>query len=666
MRTILCKQRLGLLGSLSLGGLGLALPLFGLQGSCTEVVVGESTGKPDAGRDAGVDMRDGAVIPTPIGWRWESPRPQGNNLRALWGIPGTTAAGDELYAAGESGTVVVGGSTDWQIQRSSSFDARTILGISGQGTGSAAVVVAVGLYDLALRRQNNIWNDLNPILGAGDGNLNAIWSTPTPGEHFVVGTTGRIYYVRSNGSSFTREGMGVTPDTLFAVSGVATSGTGTATEVYAVGSNGRIVHRQSGTWTVEADTLVAQTLNAVWCGDGVTSGQVFAAGDSGVFLVRKGGTWTPETTPVTTQLTSLWGVGDEQYAVGSAGTVLQRRGGTWKQEAMGLTSELLSAVWGSNRGGQTTVYAVGNSGTILRRTAGTWESLSTRVTGNTLSSVWARSPQEIYAVGSDGLVLRRSGAADSGTWAQVAQGMVTAPLNYVTGYAPSAGVEADVYAVGGDGTILHKSQAGTWAVEGVLLTSQELTGVWAGADSVWVVGRNGRVGKKLAGGSWMLESGPGGMPITEDLFAVYGFGQGTGQVSYVAGANGLLLRRSGAGWTKEATGLTTQSLVALFGSGEDNLYALGNKGAVLRRSGGTWVSAPIRQFTGGAAGVGGSLNPQNSEIWIAGTRGTILRQAGTDWQSEVSLTVQPFSSIAVAGSNDVYIVGPSGLILHKF
>ena len=93
------------------------------------------------------------------------------------------------------------------------------------------------------------------------------------------------------------------------------------------------------------------------------------------------------------------------------------------------------------------------------------------------------------------------------------------------------------------------------------------------------------------------------MPITEDLYAVYGFGQGTGQVTYVAGANGLLLRRNSAGWVKETTGLTTQTLVAMFGSGEDNLYALGNKGAVLKRSGGTWVSSPIRQFTGGAAGV---------------------------------------------------------------
>lgn len=666
MRTILCKQRQWLLGPLS--GLGLlgAVSALGLPSGCTEVVLGDPSGNPDGGKDGGADMRDGSTPPAPIGWRWESPRPQGNNLRALWGSPGDTAAGDELYAAGESGTVVVGGSTGWQTQRSSSFDARTILGISGQGSGAQATLVAVGLYDLGLRRQNNTWNDLNPILGAGDGNLNSIWATTTAGEYFAVGTTGRIYAVRSHGGMWTREGMGVTPDTLFSVAGLTASGGISTAEVYAVGANGRIVHRQSGTWSVEADTLIPQSLNAVWCGEGVTAGQVFAAGDSGVFVVRKSGTWSTEPTPSTAQLTGLWGSGDELYAVGAAGTILQRKGGVWKQEAMGLTSELLSAVWGSSRGGQNTVYAVGNAGTILRRSGGNWETLSTRVTTASLSGAWARSPQEIYAVGSDGLVLRRSGAADSGTWMQVAQGMVTAPLNAVFGYAPSQSGEADVYAVGGQGTILRKNTSGTWAVEGVLLTSEELTSVWVGSDSVWVVGRNGRIGKKIGAGSWMPDTGPGGMPTTETLLSVWGFGQGAAQVTYVAGTNGFLMRRAGGTWSLEATGLTTQDLVAVFGPNEDNLYALGRKGAVLRRNGGSWVASPISQFSGSAAGIAGSLHATTGEMWIAGTRGTILRQVGSGWQSEPTLTAQPFSGLAVAGSNDVYVVGLSGLILHKF
>lgn len=664
MRTILCSRQRRRLGTLGRAGVGI-LGFLGSLAGCTEVVVSEQTNKPDAGRDGGSDMKDGGVTPVPLSWRWESPQPQGNNLRALWGIAGATMNDDVLYAAGESGTVLVGGATGWQLQRSAALDTRTVLGLAGQGTGASAVVLAVGQYDLGLRRQNGQWSDLNPILGTGDGALNAIWATPTTGDFYAVGTTGRIYAIHNSGGSWVREGMGVTPDTLFAITGVPGTGSGAATEAYAVGANGRIVHRQGGNWTVEADSLVGQNLNAVWCGDGATAGQVFAAGDGGVFLVRKaGGGWAPETTPSSAQLTALWGAGDELYSVGAGGTVLQRKGGTWKQEAMGLTGELLSALWGTVRAGQATVYAVGNQGTILRRNGGVWESMSKRVTTNSLTGVWARGPQEIYAVGSDGMILRRSGPADTGSWNQIAQGVVTSSLNAISGYAPATG-EADVYAVGADGTIVHKSTSGTWAVEGVILTSAELTSVWVGTDSVWVVGRSGRIGKKTQG-AWSPESGPGGMPVTNDLFAVWGTGSGTAQVTYAAGASGMILRRAAGTWTQEGMGLTTQNIVSLFGSGEDNLYAFGDKGAVLRRTGGRWATSPIRQFTGAATGVAGSVHPTTGELWAAGTLGTIVRQVGADWQSEPALTTQPFKSIAIAATNDIYVVGSSGLILHKY
>ena len=126
------------------------------------------------------------------------------------------------------------------------------------------------------------------------------------------------------------------------------------------------------------------------------------------------------------------------------------------------------------------------------------------------------------------------------------------------------------------------------------------------------------------------------------------------------------MRRAGGVWSQEAIGLTTQDVVAVFGPNEDSLFALGRKGAVLRRNGGSWASSPISQLSGSAAGIAGSLNPTTGEMWIAGTRGTILRQMGSSWQSEPTLTTQPFSGLAVAGSNDIYVVGPSGLILHKF
>ena len=627
---------------------------------------------PPSGRDLGVDLgkTDGGVIPGVPAWHWESPRPQGNNLRSLWGIPGATSASDEIYAVGDSGTLLIGGSTGWQIQRGSFLDNRTILGVGGQGTGAQASVLAVGMFDLALRRTGGQWTDLNPLLGTGDGALNAVWPGPTAGEFFVVGTTGRIFWVKGNGTTWLTEGKGVTPDSLFAVDG---GPNGTGYDVYAVGANGRVVRRTTGTttWTVEADNLVAQQLNAVWYGDGGLSGEVFAAGDSGIVLHRKGGTWSTETPPTSNQLLALWGYGDELYAVGARGTILRRQGGIWLPEAMGLTSERLSALWGTVHDGLPVVYAAGSLGTILRRERGNWELLSTRVTSNPLASVWARNPSEVYAVGSDGLILRRSGEVATGSWIPAANGVTSSSLNAISGYSSSpTGGLADVYAVGADGTIVHQSTGGAgWAVEGVALTSAELTSVWVGADSVWVVGRGGRIGKKLAG-VWSNENGPGGMPVTQDLFATWGVGQGTGQVTYVAGSGGLILRRELGVWKQEGAGLTTQTIVSLFGTGEGDLYAIGDKGAALHRVGGTWRQAPIGQLQSGAVGIAGTVVPGSSEMYTIGAQGMILHYAiqgsSMTWQSEQSLTTLPGSGVAAAAANDVYVVGPNGLILHKY
>jgi len=614
---------------------------------------------------------DGGQQPGSPVWHWESPRPQGNNLHALWGIPGATSAQDVLYAAGDNGTLVIGGSNGWQVQQGDFPSNRAILAIGGQtigsGTSAQPLILAVGIFDLALRRASGQWSDLNPLLGTGDGSLTSVWATPVAGEFFVAGTTGRIYWVRGSGATWLREGAGVTTDSLFSVAG---TGSGSTLEVYAVGINGRVVHRASGatSWAVEADSLVAQQLNAVWCGDGALTNEVFAAGDSGIVLHKKGSTWTTESPPTSSQLTALWGYGDELYAVGARGTVLRRQGGMWQPEAVGLTSERLSALWGTVHEGQTVVYAAGNQGTLLRRERGIWEPLSSRVTTTPLSSVWTRSPDEVYAVGGDGLVLRRSGPPDTGSWAPVAVGKTASTLNAVSGHAADSGSVADVYAVGADGTILHQSAAGSgWTVEGVALTTAELTSVWVGSDSVWVVGRGGRIGKKLQG-SWSLESGPGGVPVTQDLFAVWGTGQGTAQVTYAGGDLGLILRRSAGTWSQEASGVTDQAIVALFGAGEDDLYAFGSKGAALHRVGGQWQQVPVREFVFMSRGVAGTVVPGSTEIYAVGTKGVVLRASNgpNSWLPEPSLTQLPFSSISAASATDIIAVGANGLILHKY
>lgn len=636
----------------------------GLLGGCVEVPVNSLNGSKDMARpNPNSDMRTDMAQNLSPAWHWESPQPQGNNLRALWGIAGATADKDQIYAGGDNGALMIGGATGWQLQRFGSQDQRAILSLSGQINNGTIQVLGVGFFDLALRRTGTQWTELPVTLGTGDGALTSSWATATGGEYFVVGTTGRIYHVLSGGSSWTREGNGVTPDSLFGVTG---TGTGTSMELYAVGANGRILHRLGGNWAVEADNLISSQLNSVWIGSGATQGEIFAVGDSGNILHKQGGAWTVERAPTNANLTAVWGSGSDVYAVGATGAIVHRKAGTWTTEAAGLTTELLTALWGTVRGGQITLYAAGNLGTLLRLDAGQWQSLSSRVTTSSLSGVWARNPGEIYITGSDGLIMRRSGTAAQGTWATVASGVTTSALNAVTGWSqsPTSG-EAEVYAVGAAGTIVHKSGT-SWSIDGGFLTTQELTGVWTNQDSVWVVGRGGRIYHKLKG-TWSIELGPMGIPVSNDLFSVWGSGSGNGEVTYVAGDQGLLLRHDMLGWTQESVGtMVTESLVTLFGSNEDNLYAFGNKGAVFRRLGGKWQTATVGSVGKGAAGIAGCVIPGTGDLLAVGEQGLIMRRVSTNWLSETSLTSLPFGGVSAAGTTDYYVVGSSGLILHKF
>lgn len=623
----------------------------------------DGTSHPDGGSGDMTNVGDGGH-PAGVSWRWESPIPQGNNLRSLWGSAGKSSDQDDLYMGGEAGTLVTGRSTGWKVQRSPGSSSRTILGMSGYLIGGIPQAMAVGMYDLSLVYNGSQWSDQSPLIGTGDGQLTAVWASSTPGEFFTVGTTGRIYRVTRSGSSlnFVPEGMGVTTDSLFAVSGVAGP---TAPDVYAVGASGRILHRGSdGKWLVEANAMAAQQLNAVWVGTGALAGDVYAAGDSGVIMRKTGGNWSFERPPTTANLTALWGAGDELYAVGAKGTMLRRKAGAWQIEAAGLTSELLSAMWGTDRGtGTNTVYAVGNLGTILRRERDTWSQVSSRVTQASLAAVWAANPSDVYAVGTDGLIIKHSGVGALGSWRIVPSQTVTT-LNAVSGYVPPSG-DPDVWAVGAEGTILH--QAGSvWVTEGGVLGVAELTGVWVGVDAVFVVGRGGRIYSKTQG-NWNIETGPMGPPITDDFFATWGTGSGDSRVAYVAGAKGIILRRDKTGWVQEAAGISTETLVSLIGTAEEGLTALGNKGAVLRRSAGRWTVTSARPLTQtGASGVAACAVAKTGELWGVGTQGVIMRRVGTEWLAEPSLTNQAFTSVGCAGTDDIFVVGPSGLILHKY
>jgi hypothetical protein len=105
-----------------------------------------------------------------------------------------------------------------------------------------------------------------------------------------------------------------------------------ATEAFAVGDNGTILHWDGTSWTsmtAPTDPWVGFRLNAVW---GSSPTNVFAAGESDM-LLRYGGTrWTPIVVDALADLTGLWGSSANNIFVVAddrSGKILHRCGSVW-------------------------------------------------------------------------------------------------------------------------------------------------------------------------------------------------------------------------------------------------------------------------------------------------------------------------------------------------
>jgi len=99
-----------------------------------------------------------------------------------------------------------------------------------------------------------------------------------------------------------------------------------ATDIYAVGSNGSVLHNTGGNsaWTSQTSGTAA-TLRGVWADAAGTgySADAYAVGDNGTVQHYNGSTWLNMPAPVTTRFRSVVGTSATNlYVVGDNGVVL--------------------------------------------------------------------------------------------------------------------------------------------------------------------------------------------------------------------------------------------------------------------------------------------------------------------------------------------------------
>jgi hypothetical protein len=230
-----------------------------------------------------------------------------------------------------------------------------------------------------------------------------------------------------------------------------------------------------------------------------------------------------------------------------------------------------------------------------------------------------------------------------------------------------------IFAVGSKGTVVFFDGQG-WQAQ-TTPTKQDLTSVWGtSAKDVWAVGFSGTV-LHYDGQSWQDQSPPVALFSTDDggppkgdaavaarvnLWGVWATGKPTTQVLYAVGDRGLILRRTGAQWSRVPSGVE-DNLGGVWGASADQVFIVGGFGTILTGS---------TSFSKASTGVSKTLwrvwGRSGSDVYVVGLSGTVLHFNGSNWTKVDGAPKQFLRGIWGPANNAgvTYIVGWDGTLLR--
>jgi photosystem II stability/assembly factor-like uncharacterized protein len=232
-----------------------------------------------------------------------------------------------------------------------------------------------------------------------------------------------------------------------------------ANEGWAVGTVGAIAHYSGGNWA-GVDGPTRQDLRSVAL---FTPTDGWAVGFGGTLLHYNGSAWTAVTSTTSANLFTVFALtSTDAWAAGDAGTILHYNGNAWTAVSNPTNKSIRSLAMFSDQEG----WAVCSNGYILHYSGGRWQ-MGTTPTGDNLFALARVSATEGWAVGGGfddkgnpvrGIILHyKSSTTGSGQWLAVSSPTDQALLDINMLNANEG------WAVGTGGTILHYKN-GTWSV----------------------------------------------------------------------------------------------------------------------------------------------------------------------------------------------------------
>ncbi len=260
------------------------------------------------------------------------------------------------------------------------------------------------------------------------------------------------------------------------------SGAVPASDVFAVGDSGTILHYDGTSWSAMASPTT-DNLNSIW---GSSSTHAIAVGDNGTILHYDGLNWLEAQSNTTNNLNGIWGSSTVYaFAVGDAGTFLYYYNGSWSSPMPpGTIPANLNAVWGSPDKANDT-YCVGDGGTIGHFGGSIPGGFMDSGTTENIKDIWGSSSRNVFAVGNNGTFLLYNGNGNS--WSAIMSGIYTINFNAIWGSS-----NTDIFVVGDGGTIGHFTGPPGGLMDSG--TTENLKDIWGSAGyDVFAVGENGTI-----------------------------------------------------------------------------------------------------------------------------------------------------------------------------
>ncbi|MBF7052484.1 glycosyl hydrolase [Halomonas sp. KAO] len=543
-----------------------------------------------------------------------------------------------------------------------------------------------------------------PEVGAGDGDV--LWSGwAGAGEVFVVGDEGMVLRYTGAPDAVGQQWERMSVPTNLPLHGLWGP---SPDRLIAVGWMGTILHYDGAEWHQQRGGLVDDEGRFAPCSentplfaiDGNAAGEAWAVGDDGMILHYDGGEWYREASPTRINLRAVaCAPNGTVYAAGGEGTVLQRNlEGRWLALDCPLSSGFQAMVLLADDelllgGGRYFVDQGGFRGELVRYRHGEFQALTfetpmprlralkaykegvlivgdqghlyyfkelrlDRLESNShhdLMDIITLPTGEALAVGDFGTIMT---AAPDFTAALAPPPAAAQPSPWTAMASPTAnqlwGIheagDGTCYACGEAGTVLRLDADG-WRA---LPAPSELAVhcLWDSGKGLFAAGQLGRI-YRFDGSRWQLH-----FDLHLDLTILSLWGTGPDSI-YAVGDEGLILHFDGLGWKRMPSG-TQSALYSLHGWDDRHLLAVGDFGLVLRYNGKEWgeFNVGTENFLYGVWG------PTLDDIYTVGLSGTLAHFNGQRWQLQPTRLRDDLLGVAGSPAAGAFAVGTRGRILR--